>query len=437
MDEAFTGHEDAWASSNRTQRAYLPYNGYDAEGNPIPAPTRNIPAPSNMAAINAIQMAEQSIRELSGQPQAAFGSESNEKSGRALMAKQSQADQNTFHFNDGMSISIAHAGRVILSMIPRVYDTERMVRILGEDEKPDWAQVAPTGRSFGEMADAAGKTTRLYDLAVGTYDLIVNTGPSHLTRRTEAAEGAIQLVSSNPELWAVLGDWLVRMLDWPGAEEIADRLKLLLPPEIKQLEQAKSEGKDAATMEMQAVQQAMMAQVEPIIAELQQALEAATMEADEREQKLAELTQQLQDKRAEYELKVMEIKQRDADSQRDYEAKMASVKAGIIEKAMDDEQPMPAEPKEPAQPTPPSENTQALDTLMAAEMSRSMAGQLSAMSEQIAGIAKKLDAVESQSAEIQAAQAASDDRREAVKDNVIQFLKTNDESALQRAVERA
>ncbi len=343
--EAFEGHEHDWAASNRSRQAYLPYNQYNSSGEPVNPPQRNFPAPTNMAAINAIQMCEQAIREMSGQPQASFGSESNEKSGRALMAKQHQADQNTFHFNDNVSTSMTHAGRIILSMIPRVYDTDRIVRILGEDDSPENARVAPMGRAYQERRDAAGQVERLYDLGVGAYDLIVTTGPSHLTRRTEAAEGAIQLVGNNPQLWSVIGDWLVRMLDWPGAEEIADRLKLLLPPEIKAMEQAKDEGKEAATMELQAIQQAMMAQVEPIIAELQQALEAASMEADEKEAKLAELAQQLGDKQAEYELKVLEINQRERDSIRDYEAKIAATKAGIIVKTMEDDAP----PAEPAQ----------------------------------------------------------------------------------------
>lgn len=431
-DEAFEGHEAAWGGANTERRAYLPYNQYNERQEALNPPTRNLPLPPNAASITAQQMAANNIQDLSGMPQASFGAESNEKSGRALMAKQHQSDQNTFHFNDNMATSMTHAGRIILSMIPRVYDTDRIVRILGEDEKPDWAHIAPTGRPFVESRDAAGGIERLYDLSVGTYDMVVSTGPSHLTRRTEAAEGAVQLVSNNPQLWAIMGDWLVRMLDWPGAEEIADRIKLMLPPEIKQMEAAKKDGKDEATMELQAIQQAMMAQVQPIITELEQALQAATMEADEKEAKLQKLGSQLEDKRAEYELKLAEIRQRDADSMRDHEAAMAGHKKDLVIASMKEEPDAPPAPEEPK-----SEQSTVVESLVAAEMGRVLSGQMNALAEQMSAMATKVDSVEAQGEEIKATQAEGEKRREAVKLNVVKFLKDNDEAALTRAANEA
>lgn len=432
--EAFKGYEEYWKAANRKRYAFLPYNEWTKDGKQVSRPSRNLPAPPDIASMNAMMMAVDNIRELSGQPQASFGGEGNEKSGRALMAKQHQADINTFHFDDNMSVSMSHAGRIVLSMIPRVYDTERVVRTLGEDDEPSTAQLVLSGAPYQEQQDAAGAITRLYDLGVGTYDVTVTTGPSYLTRRTEAAEGAVQLLSNNPQLWSVIGDWVVRMLNWPGAEEIADRLKAMLPPEIQQLERAKTEGRDAATGEIQAVQQAIMAQVQPIIAELQQALEMAGAEVDEKDTKIAELVGQLEDKAAEYEIKVLEIQQKDADSIRDHEADMARVRADLLSKGMEGESNVVEHPAM-------NDSTKALDALVVNQISGHLSQGLSTLSEQVAGMADQMTAMGEQmqmlaaeNAQLQQSMAESEKRREQVKAGVVEFLKTDDESALNRAI---
>src|SRR5688500_6818393 len=82
---------------------------------------------------------------------ASLGARSNETSGRAIMARQREGDVSTFHFIDNLSRAIRHGGRILLDLIPTVYTTERMIRILGEDLTPKTVKVAPTGQPVTEQ----------------------------------------------------------------------------------------------------------------------------------------------------------------------------------------------------------------------------------------------------------------------------------------------
>ena len=70
----------------------------------------------------------------------------------------------------------------------------------------------------------------LNDLTVGTYDVIVTTGPAYNTLRQEAAETMVQMAQNWPKLMEIAGDKVIRAMDWPGADDIADRVAKTLPP---------------------------------------------------------------------------------------------------------------------------------------------------------------------------------------------------------------
>src|ERR1035437_444941 len=99
----------------------------------------------------------------------------------------------------------------------------------------------------------------VYNLGVGRYDVSISSGPSYNTLRVEAAESMSRAVESNPQLMSVIGDLVFKNMDWPGAQEISERLKLTLPPNILQAEQAKKQS--AIPPEVQA---AMMQQQQQI-----------------------------------------------------------------------------------------------------------------------------------------------------------------------------
>jgi len=176
------------------------------------------------------------IKSETGQYDASLGQRSNETSGKAIMARQREGDTATYHYVDNLGRGVRHIGRIILDMIPKIYDTKRVARILGEDGAAANATLDPEQpEAITEFKDEKGAIQRIFNPNVGTYDVYTSTGPSFTTRRIEAVEAMTAMTQANPELWGVIGDQLVKNMDWPGAEEMAERLKLTLIPPVQEM----------------------------------------------------------------------------------------------------------------------------------------------------------------------------------------------------------
>jgi hypothetical protein len=228
------GLEPHWAASNIENRAYLPFNvDPDAPGM---IPQRQAPAAVNQAEIAQSQQAVEDLKATMGLYDASLGARSNETSGRAIIARQREGDTATFAWIDNLSRSIEHTGRILVDLIPKVYDTQRIVRVLGED---DTAEMVPI--NIVEQGQVYN------DITLGKYDVAITVGPSYATKRMEAAESLIQFVQAFPQAGQVAGDLIAKNMDWPGADDIADRLRAMLPPGI--------EDEDLSPEEMQVRQQ--------------------------------------------------------------------------------------------------------------------------------------------------------------------------------------
>lgn len=245
---AFDSDIERWNTANTRSHAFLEYDGEVA-------PQRQ---PLDMgAAAGALQEAlnaSDDIKAVIGMYDASLGARSNETSGRAIMARQREGDIATYHFIDNLARAIRHTGRILIDLIPHVYNKERVVRVLGEDGSEANVTVNAQApqidlKSGQQMMDQMGNPIMaMHDLTVGKYDLTVETGPSFTTRREEAAMQMTEFIRAFPPAAPVIGDILAKNLDWPGSDEIAERLKSLvppgasqgLPPEIvKQIEQGK------------------------------------------------------------------------------------------------------------------------------------------------------------------------------------------------------
>ena len=171
------------------------------------------------------------MKSVIGMHDASLGARSNEQSGRAILARQREGDVSTFHFIDNLNKAIQHAGKIILDLIPHVYSGERVVRVLGEDDKAENVQVnqqIPMMQNGQPVMDEMGQPkARIYDLTKGKYDLVVRSGPSFTTRREEAATQMMELLRVYPDAAPIIGDIFAKHLDWPGADEIAKRLEKL------------------------------------------------------------------------------------------------------------------------------------------------------------------------------------------------------------------
>ena len=216
------GYEDIWKQANTRNIPYLPYKP-DKENNGAP-PQRNAPPFRSEGIAAEIALAAEDMKATTGIYDAGLGARSNETSGKAILARQRESDVGTYTYSDNLARAIRHAGRILIEIIPKIYDTERVVRILNEDESGETIAINQ------RVEDVDGATRVVNDISVGKYDVTVITGPSYSTKRMEAADGMIQLLQSVPEVGKVILDLVVRNLDWPGADEIAERLRKMLPP---------------------------------------------------------------------------------------------------------------------------------------------------------------------------------------------------------------
>jgi hypothetical protein len=184
------------------------------------------PAQVSSAIANAKAGYDEDIKNVVGLYAANMGDSGPEKSGKAIIAQQRKGDTTNYHFTDNLSRAIRHCTRICVDLIPEIYDTPRVIRILGEDMKDDIVQVNAL------FNDPKTGEPVFYDLSVGRYDVIVDIGPSYATQRVEAAENLMQFVQVVPESGQIVGDLIAKNLDFPGADVMAERLKRLVPPQV-------------------------------------------------------------------------------------------------------------------------------------------------------------------------------------------------------------
>lgn len=311
--------EDEWEQANTANLSVLHFNHVDESGNPIPTPTRQQASDIPAGFAQDMQMSEHDIQGSLGMYNASLGQQSNEKSGRAILARQKEGDITNFHYHDNLARAIRHAGRIIVDLIPKIYDSTRVVRVLGLDGTADMVELDPTL----PVASAKMNGKQVYNLGVGTYDVAVSAGPSYTTRRQEAADSMVQLTQGNPALFPLIGDLMIRSMDWPQAEEIADRLKLMLPPQILEAEK-KEEGGPSPEV------QAIMQQAQQAMAQKDELMQGAVQEIE----RLRQATEDMQKEVAE-KMKELEIKEREVGI-KEYEAE--TKRAQVLAPALDAQQ---------------------------------------------------------------------------------------------------
>lgn len=231
--KAIEGYEPLWNTANKNNFSVLPYNAWDDEGNQIPAPQRPAPPTAADAYIKGMSIANEEIMSVSGQWQDQMGQRSNERSAKAINERQRQSDNATYHFVDNLSLAIRYTAVILLDLIPKIYDTERLIRIQGEDGEDYEMKIDPAAKQAHQikMNEMQEVTQRILNPAIGMYDVVPDVGPSYATQRQQAWDAIAQILTTRPELTNVIGDLLFKNGDFPMADEIALRLKRLVPPE--------------------------------------------------------------------------------------------------------------------------------------------------------------------------------------------------------------
>jgi hypothetical protein len=332
-----------WQNANRVAYPYLEYDV--VQDQPMAVPTRIPFAGPPAGAMQEAMMASDDMKAVMGMYDASLGARSNETSGRAIIARQREGDTSTYDFIKNRNIAVEHGGRIVLDLIPRLYTSERILRCVQEDGStytvpvnqpvapeqeiermramamgPMQPQAMQPGMAQGgmpgmpmqtteqategppkfvpvppeleqqlppEMLDKLKAVTRIFDLTTGKYDVMVTAGPGFNTRREEAATQMMEFIRVFPQSAPLIGDLLAKNLDWPGSEQVAERLKAMLPPQAS-------------------------GQVNPMVQQLQQLLQQQDGQAKQAigqlQQQINQLTSQVKDKQAEIAIKAEELK---------------------------------------------------------------------------------------------------------------------------------
>jgi len=256
----FEGYEQQWKTANTTNWPYLEVNPdvTDGQGSVLPLPSRAQPPMAQTGLIQAKMGASDDIKATTGQYDSSLGATSNERSGKAILARERQTDTGTYHYVDNLARAIRYTTRQIVDLIPKIYDTQRVARIINLDGETSMVKIDPTQpepvKKITDPNNPDIVLEKIYNPSVGTYDVVVTTGPSYMTKRQEALESMAQLLQANPNLWAVAGDLFVKHMDWPGSQELSKRLAKTIDPKILQ-DDDKSPQLQAAEQQIQAMGQ--------------------------------------------------------------------------------------------------------------------------------------------------------------------------------------
>lgn len=279
------GLEEIWNEANNRNYSVLPYHPIDVDGTVLGAPQRQPPATPDSGWLNWTQQMQMLMRSTIGMYENSLGMKGIESSGRAILAREKQGDSATFHYADNLARAIALTGRIIVECIPYYYDAERIVSIIGEDDERTEATINQQVPGTPDPITGAIQAITKNDVRRGKYSVTVASGPGYETKRQEMAELLMQLVQADPMVLQAAGDIIVGVQDIPEAEQIAERIRALLPPPVQQIiaaKAAKQDPKFAAMMaQMQQQTQQLQGQLQQFQQQMQQlAQENAQLKAD-------------------------------------------------------------------------------------------------------------------------------------------------------------
>ncbi len=241
-EKQFAGHEDLYENANTRNLPYLPYNPDERAQGP---PARNFP--TNVAAAELANAGQDAVdmQTIIGLHEASLGAESNEKSGKAISERREQGFTSTYQFPDNLARAQEQCGRLMVEAIPKLYDTQRIVRIRLPDDTDDFVEINQTIKD-----DDSDRTILVHDIAYGKYDVIMETGPSYATQRQEAADLQMDLLKVlGPDRAANIVHLIVKNLGVPGSDEVSAVLRKMLPDALKSEDEKLADLPKGVTMD--------------------------------------------------------------------------------------------------------------------------------------------------------------------------------------------
>jgi hypothetical protein len=284
------GHEQQWKKANTTTFPYMLYKGSSINGKQAPAPAR-VPFMGINSGVQAeVEAAAQDMMAVTGiRFDATKGERVYDESGRAMREMRERGDLGSFHYIDNLARSLRHTGVILVDLIPKVYDTKRVLTILREDDTEEQVQVDPNaGQPYQESRNpATQKMLKIFNPAYGRYGVTVTIGPSYASKRIEAAESMMDFLRSiapaAPQMVAAVSDLVAKNADWPGSEEFATRLAKMQDPKLL------SPNMKDVTPQIQALIQGLQGQVQTLTNEKTQLVQALTEQQSDRAQRQDEI----------------------------------------------------------------------------------------------------------------------------------------------------
>jgi uncharacterized small protein (DUF1192 family) len=239
------GYEAWWNEAHSSARPYILANvdekALAAGGSGLPKVAEPNPVPIEMVTI--AQMDAEDIKVATGKFDVQLGAPSQERSGVAIREKKLAGDIGSFVYIDNLAKAIKFTGEILVDMIPRIYDTERVIRVLGEDGAEDQVTLNQVIED-----EESGEKVIVNDVSVGKYDVVVSVGPSYTSLRQETSDRLNAIGSAFPQLYELAADVIIKNLDIPGSEEIEDRFRRVLIGKgvIKPTDEEKAEAQEDA-----------------------------------------------------------------------------------------------------------------------------------------------------------------------------------------------
>lgn len=183
-----------------------------------------------------------------------MGQQGNEVSAVAINARTRQGSYSTSIAFNSINRAIATGGEVVNEMIPRVYDSERVIALMTPDEGMKNITINKQADEYGELIEN--------DIRKGTYEVRLNPGPSFEGQKQQALESLQQVLQADPQAFALIADLYAENLPLMNTIEIKNRLKTMVPPPVieagktgKMPEQNAQPSPEEQAMQMQAQNQ--------------------------------------------------------------------------------------------------------------------------------------------------------------------------------------
>jgi len=230
------GHEYEWENAhlkNFTTLEYTPV--YSESGQPLPPPARQGMVGIPEGIVNAEQGSQQDLMATTGvRFDATAQDRLYDESGRALKEIRRNVDIGSFHFFDNACRSLRHTGRIIIDLVPKIYDVKRCITVLREDDTEEVITLDPeAGKPFQHQPNQNPPAARkIFDPTIGEYGVTVTIGPSYATKRIEAAEQLMRFAQALPQKGELIAHLIAKYSDWPGADEAYKILLKALPPNL-------------------------------------------------------------------------------------------------------------------------------------------------------------------------------------------------------------